>query len=75
MESTGFPLRIHCSQRCKGLLERLGGYRLEERGEVAMKGKGTMVTYWLEGEEPALRAARSRKHHTLYFGVGVKSIM
>ena len=58
LESTGVPLKIHCSHRCKALLDRLGGYRLEERGEVTMKGKGAMVTYWLVGEEPALRAAR-----------------
>jgi adenylate cyclase len=28
------------------------GWKLEYRGEVAVKGKGTMQTYWLEGREP-----------------------
>ena len=27
--------------------------------QVSVKGKGAMITYWLVGEEPALRAARS----------------
>ena len=26
--------------------------------QVNVKGKGAMITYWLVGEEPALRAAR-----------------
>ncbi|XP_046653495.1 guanylate cyclase 32E-like isoform X2 [Daphnia pulicaria] len=51
MESTGLPLKIHCSTACKQLLDRLGGYILEERGEIKIKGKGDMVTYWLVGEE------------------------
>lgn len=44
-------LKIHCSTACKQLLDRLGGYILEERGEIKIKGKGDMVTYWLVGEE------------------------
>ena len=26
--------------------------------QVSVKGKGAMITFWLVGEEPALRAAR-----------------
>ena len=33
------------------LLETIGGFQLEYRGEVEMKGKGLMKTYWLLGEE------------------------
>lgn len=44
-------LKIHCSTACKQLLDRLGGYILEERGEIKIKGKGDMVTYWLVGEK------------------------
>lgn len=49
MESTGEPLRIHISQQCKEALDKIGGYKIEERGFVEMKGKGTMKTYWLTG--------------------------
>ena len=51
METTGEPLKIHTSETCKSLLDKIGGYRLEERGEVEVKGKGAMMTYWLTGEE------------------------
>lgn len=30
-------LRIHCSQRCKTILDELGGYQTVERGFVSMK--------------------------------------
>ena len=32
MESSGLPLKIHVSQDCTNLLNKLGGYQLEERG-------------------------------------------
>ena len=34
METTGEPLKIHTSETCKSLLDKIGGYRLEERGET-----------------------------------------
>ncbi|XP_059054406.1 guanylate cyclase 32E [Achroia grisella] len=60
-ESTGAPLKIHCSAACKTLLDQLGGYVLEERGIVSMKGKRDQITYWLRGEEPAAAAARAAR--------------
>ncbi|XP_063359616.1 speract receptor [Cydia amplana] len=60
-ESTGAPLKIHCSAACKALLDKLGGYILEERGIVAMKGKRDQVTYWLKGEETETAAARAHR--------------
>ena len=51
MESTGEPLKIHCSSPCKMKLETLGGYHLEERGQTNLKGKGIMTTYWLIGQD------------------------
>ncbi|XP_049867023.1 guanylate cyclase 32E isoform X1 [Pectinophora gossypiella] len=60
-ESTGAPLKIHCSAACKTLLDQLGGYILEERGVVSMKGKRDQVTYWLRGEEPKAAAMRARR--------------
>ncbi|XP_019756594.2 receptor-type guanylate cyclase Gyc76C isoform X1 [Dendroctonus ponderosae] len=49
MESNGEPLKIHISMQCKDALEKLGGYTIEERGLVSMKGKGEVETFWLVG--------------------------
>ncbi|XP_074036399.1 guanylate cyclase 32E isoform X2 [Leptinotarsa decemlineata] len=58
MESTGEPLKIHCSKACKELLNKIGGYHLLERGTVSMKGKCDQTTYWLIGEDLRLRQLR-----------------
>ncbi|XP_015786480.1 atrial natriuretic peptide receptor 1 isoform X2 [Tetranychus urticae] len=50
MESTGMPLKIHVSPKTRELLLRIGNFILDLRGEVEMKGKGIMTTYWLLGE-------------------------
>nr|XP_023020269.1 atrial natriuretic peptide receptor 2-like [Leptinotarsa decemlineata] len=47
MESNGLPLRIHVSAVTKALLDKFGTFELERRGDVEMKGKGKMTTYWL----------------------------
>uniref|UniRef100_A0A0N5ATB9 Guanylate cyclase n=1 Tax=Syphacia muris TaxID=451379 RepID=A0A0N5ATB9_9BILA len=49
MESTGLPLKIHVSSETKAMLDSYPGFRLEYRGEVEMKGKGILKTYWLTG--------------------------
>ncbi|KAH8378938.1 hypothetical protein KR009_002164 [Drosophila setifemur] len=59
MESSGVPLKIHCSWQCRQLLERLGGYYFQERGVISMKGKGDQRTYWLLGEEEETRTRRT----------------
>ncbi|XP_055620128.1 receptor-type guanylate cyclase Gyc76C-like isoform X2 [Toxorhynchites rutilus septentrionalis] len=48
MESNGEALKIHISPQCKAALDELGGYVTVERGLIAMKGKGEVMTYWLE---------------------------
>ncbi|XP_072029843.1 speract receptor-like isoform X2 [Amphiura filiformis] len=53
MESNGAALKIHCSQEIKDILDIIGGYVLEERGLVAMKGKGELMTYWLVSQDPS----------------------
>ncbi|XP_076309160.1 guanylate cyclase 32E-like isoform X2 [Tachypleus tridentatus] len=58
MESTGLALKIHCSSETKKILEKIGGYHLEERGIINIKGKGEMITYWLMGEEEHPRSTR-----------------
>ncbi|KAI8041664.1 speract receptor isoform X1 [Drosophila gunungcola] len=59
MESSGVPLKIHCSWQCRQLLDRLGGYHFQERGVIAMKGKGDQRTYWLLGEDEEARTRRT----------------
>ncbi|XP_071539288.1 atrial natriuretic peptide receptor 1 [Panulirus ornatus] len=54
MESNGQPLKIHVSPTTqKVLVEYYPSFILELRGEVEMKGKGRMSTYWLLGKQDA----------------------
>ncbi|MBN3299922.1 ANPRA protein, partial [Amia calva] len=53
MESSGEALKIHVSAATHVVLQELSGFELELRGEVEMKGKGKMTTYWLLGESSA----------------------
>ncbi|XP_015592168.1 atrial natriuretic peptide receptor 1 isoform X3 [Cephus cinctus] len=52
MESNGQALKIHVSPKTKEILDTFGTFDLVCRGEVTMKGKGAMTTYWLQGEKP-----------------------
>eukprot|EP00930_Biecheleria_cincta_P086739 TRINITY_DN7599_c0_g1_i1.p1 TRINITY_DN7599_c0_g1~~TRINITY_DN7599_c0_g1_i1.p1 ORF type:complete len:585 (+),score=92.45 TRINITY_DN7599_c0_g1_i1:60-1814(+) len=47
MESTGAADRIHCSDPVAKDLAK-AGYKLLPRGEVEVKGKGAMKTWWLD---------------------------
>ncbi|GFO05795.1 Atrial natriuretic peptide receptor 2 [Plakobranchus ocellatus] len=49
MESNGEPMRIHCSKATRDLLVQLGRYKIDLRGEIDIKGKGKMETYWITG--------------------------
>lgn len=50
MESNGKPSLVHLSGDAKDtLLRSFTGYRTKSRGEVMIKGKGLMTTYWLCG--------------------------
>ncbi|KAK7086940.1 hypothetical protein SK128_000440 [Halocaridina rubra] len=51
MESTGKELCIHISDANKKMLDKQGGYVVRERGEINVKGKGLMRTWWLVGEQ------------------------
>ncbi|KAI5738418.1 hypothetical protein M8J77_006776 [Diaphorina citri] len=46
MESTSEPMKIHISENTKDLIPP--EYRVSQRGEILIKGKGSMKTYWLE---------------------------
>uniref|UniRef100_A0A914CAI0 guanylate cyclase n=1 Tax=Acrobeloides nanus TaxID=290746 RepID=A0A914CAI0_9BILA len=52
MESNGKPGKIHLSPDANRYLTQIiGGYHTESRGEVIIKGKGIMETFWLLTEE------------------------
>ncbi|EGT49931.1 hypothetical protein CAEBREN_31804 [Caenorhabditis brenneri] len=47
MESNSKPGHVHISEEANAMLMRLGGFTTEPRGEVVVKGKGVMKTFWL----------------------------
>ncbi|EYC30737.1 hypothetical protein Y032_0004g1741 [Ancylostoma ceylanicum] len=52
MESNGKPASVHMSSDARKLLNQTyPGYNTECRGEVIIKGKGVMETYWLLGRD------------------------
>lgn len=52
MESTSIAMKVHISESTKVLIGP--SYKILERGEIDVKGKGTMKTYWLEERENRL---------------------
>ncbi|XP_077137377.1 atrial natriuretic peptide receptor 2 isoform X2 [Ranitomeya variabilis] len=50
MESNGEALKIHISSATKEVLDEFSCFQLELRGDIEMKGKGKMKTFWLLGE-------------------------
>ncbi|CAH2323134.1 guanylate cyclase 2G-like [Pelobates cultripes] len=51
MESNSLPLRIHASETTAIALKDIGGYDLQERGTITIKGKGRQKTFWLKGKK------------------------
>ncbi|XP_070560064.1 uncharacterized protein [Ptychodera flava] len=47
MESNGEESRIHLTEDSYFALNYLGGYHMVKRGNIAIKGKGKMPTFWL----------------------------
>ena len=47
MQSTGESMKIQITYETKMLLDNLGGYNSEVRGQVEVKGKGFLDTFWL----------------------------
>ncbi|KAJ3586289.1 hypothetical protein NHX12_012689 [Muraenolepis orangiensis] len=51
MESTSLPQKIHASSATYLALMKDNAYDLQLRGEIEVKGKGKMNTYWLIGHK------------------------
>ncbi|OQV26131.1 Atrial natriuretic peptide receptor 2 [Hypsibius exemplaris] len=49
MESNSEPMKIHISSTTKTLLDAFPEFIVQLRGNVEIKGKGSMTTYWLLG--------------------------
>ncbi|XP_054710092.1 guanylate cyclase 32E-like [Uloborus diversus] len=60
MESSGEAMKIHVSEACKIILEKIGGYVLQERGVIHIKGKGEMRTFWLLGKASQVHFSPAR---------------
>ncbi|KAL5019877.1 hypothetical protein ScPMuIL_002769 [Solemya velum] len=55
MESNGEAMMIHVSPTTKTLLDNIGDFQLKRRGDIEIKGKGVMTTYWLMKEMTELQ--------------------
>nr|XP_002741362.1 PREDICTED: uncharacterized protein LOC100367642 [Saccoglossus kowalevskii] len=51
MQSHSLPSRVHISFECRLALLEYGGYTMFDRGDIEIKGKGIMNTFWLTGKE------------------------
>ncbi|VDM33373.1 unnamed protein product [Hydatigera taeniaeformis] len=43
--------RMESTSTAKAILDELGGYKLEHRGKVFLRGKGEVDSYWLVGKD------------------------
>lgn len=55
METTGEAGKIQISSVTKSILDLFGNFIILPRGEVEVKGKGKLKTFWLEGEDRTYR--------------------
>ena len=51
METTSEPLRIHITEQTKKLLDTFFTFKTELRGNVDLKGIGSVTAYWLSSEQ------------------------
>ncbi|KAI7811062.1 putative atrial natriuretic peptide receptor 1 [Triplophysa rosa] len=52
METYGLPLKIQVSSSTKTLLDTFKTFHCDLRGDIHIKGKGWLRTFWLLGEDP-----------------------
>eukprot|EP01035_Chromulina_nebulosa_P017134 gene17134-22648_t len=73
MESNGEANRIHCSEVVADMLIESNQYTLTKRGDIEVKGKGNMTTYWLEGA--SLKNTNANKHALLKIRITVRDLL
>ncbi|XP_071122503.1 atrial natriuretic peptide receptor 1-like [Mytilus edulis] len=59
MESTGLPMKIHLSTVAAENLQQYDNYKLNCRGEISVKGKGLMKTFFLCGKYDGTQSLQS----------------
>ncbi|GAU91845.1 hypothetical protein RvY_04024 [Ramazzottius varieornatus] len=65
MESHGEPLRVHITTTTHDALRYFKCFEMESRGEIQVKGKGPMTTYWLLRK--VIVADKTKDRQTLTF--------
>jgi class 3 adenylate cyclase len=74
MESHSLPMRIHCSDRAQQVLnEQAPEIQLESRGEIPIKGKGTMTTFFVLQEKSTAASEPSVLEAAIVDAEGVPS--
>ncbi|XP_077998120.1 uncharacterized protein LOC144451195 [Glandiceps talaboti] len=61
MESNCLPGKIQITQSTGRLLTELGGFHVTPRGQVEIKGKGLMMTYWLMSRQDYERVSTGKQ--------------
>ena len=74
METTSLPMKIHCSHGFKEVLDKVGGYQVQERGVISVKGKGDMTTYWLVGGSRSEASKHVRDSNLLHTQAQIPSL-
>ncbi|XP_002742255.1 uncharacterized protein LOC100378048 [Saccoglossus kowalevskii] len=74
MESSGKPSKIHISKATYMALSKFGVFSMKRRGEVEIKGKGKMLTYWLQGTSSSLHGKERDNFMTLPLNVPTDSM-
>lgn len=69
MESSGLPERIHLSVETYKRLTNREQYVFEDRGEIEVKGKGLIRTYFLVNRISAQKNDKRRSNSMLYADV------